>query len=151
MAVDYPKVKQYALELKPLLAHYAASEPEIAMIERELTPLIDAVLNGSAKLPYKEVPCGWYLLEGKMAEAEFNDLSEAYSKFAFWARGDDYEELQRFFHRLETDPKFAARMDSNELVWWEKIWNFFSRMPGWQIVWKVWVRLKRIGRRLRGD
>ena len=86
-----------------------------------------------------------------MAEPKFNELANAYSKFAFWAEGDDYEELQRFFHRLETDPKFAARMNSNELVWWEKIWDFFSRMPGWQTVWKIWVRLKRIGRRLRGD
>jgi len=153
MAVDYAKVKQYALELKPLLARYAVIEPEVAGIERELTPLIDAVLDGSARLPVKMVPCGWYFVGGKVAEPEFDDLSKAYCGFAFHAKGrdlEDIEETQHLLDRLDTDPKFAARMASNELVWWEKIWDFFSRMPGWQIVWRVWVRLKRIGRRLRG-
>jgi len=150
MAVDYEEVKRRALALKPLLARYAAIEPEVAAIENTLTPLIDAVLDGSARLPVKRVPCGWYFVGGKVAEPEFDELSKAYCSFAVRAEGNDSEEIAVLFHRLDTDPKFAARMASNELVWWEKIWDFFSRMPGWQIVWRVWVRLKRIGRRLRG-
>ncbi|PIV32935.1 MAG: hypothetical protein COS34_10430, partial [Lysobacterales bacterium CG02_land_8_20_14_3_00_62_12] len=126
MAVDYAKVQQDALKLKSELARFAPVDPEAAALERTLTPWIDAVLNGSAKLPFKEVPCGWYFVGGKVAEAEFDALSKAYCSFAIHAEGKDSEETELLFHRLETDPKFAARMNSNELVWWEKIWDFFS-------------------------
>lgn len=153
MAFDHERVKQSALALKQLLAHYAVSEPSAATVERELLPLINAILDGSARLPIEWVPSGRYFLDSSVGEIE--DLANAYYDFRALAEGnvdvDVNEETKKFFHRLETDPKFVARMASNELVWWEKIWSFFSRMPGWQTVWKVWVRLKRFGRRLRGD
>lgn len=126
MAIDYPKVRQNAIELKQLLKHYASIEPEAAMIQRELTPQIDAVIDGTAQLPYTNVPCGWYFIEGKVAA--FDDLANAYSEFAFNAKGRDAEKLHRFFQRLNTDPKFAARMESPHLTWWEQVWSSWSRL-----------------------
>lgn len=128
MGIDNPKVRQYAIELRQLLEHYAAIEPEAAMIYRELLPLIDAVIDGTAQLPYAGVPCGWYFIEGKVAE--FDDLANAYSAFAFNAKGRDAEKLHRFFTRLDTDPKFVARMQSPNLTWREKIWSGWSRLMG---------------------
>ncbi len=106
MTIDHAKVRAHAVELKRLLAHYAPLEPEAAMIQRELTPLIDAVLDGSARLPFASVPCGWHFVESKVAE--FDDLANAYSEFAFFAKGRDAAELHRFFTRLESNRPVTA-------------------------------------------
>ena len=132
MTIDHAKVREYAVELKSLLARYAPLEPEAAIVQRELMPLIDAVLHGTASLPYRRVPCGWYFVEGGLAELD--DLAEAFSKFAFWSEGRDFTEAQQFASRLRSDPEFAAHLLSPQLGWRERLWS-------------AWIRLTRPPRR----
>ena len=126
MPIDQAKLREHALELQRLLAHYAPLEPEAAMIWRELTPLIEAVLDGSARLPLTEVPCGWHFIESKVADLD--DLANAYSGFAFLAKGRDANALNKTLARLETQPEFAARMLSPRLTWRERLWSAWVRL-----------------------
>lgn len=126
MAVDYAKTQQHAAELKRLLEHYAPQEREAAMCLHELQPLIDGVLSETATLPVSEVACGWHFHEGGLRK--YSELESAYSSFAVAARGDDVKKMERLVHRLDNDPKYATRMLSPELTWWEKLWSGWSRL-----------------------
>jgi hypothetical protein len=125
MAIDYAKAKHFAAELKRLLEHYAAEESEAATCLRELSPLIDGVIAGTATLPVSKVACSWHFHEGELRK--YSELESAYSSFAVAVRGDDVEKMRRLVQRLDTDPKFSAQMLSPALTWREKIWSRWVR------------------------
>jgi len=126
MSVDYANAQHSAAQLRRLLVYYASKDLEAAMCFRELSPLIDAILEGTAPLPVSDVRCGWHFHEGGLRKYE--ELEAAYSDFAFLVKGRDAEKLTRLFNRSDSDPKYAARLLSPELAWWENIWSCWSRL-----------------------
>jgi len=66
MSIDHAKLREHAVELQRLLAHYAPLEPEVAMLQRQLAPLLEPILDGTALLPYDRIPGGRQLLESKL-------------------------------------------------------------------------------------
>jgi len=121
--------RRYAKELKRLLEKYQHKETEAAMCLRELGPLIRGALDGSLKTP-QDVPCGWHFHWGELRK--YPGLEDAYCEFAERVCQDDSsrERTRKFFHQLDTDPKFDARMMSSKLTWWEHIWSWWERLKG---------------------
>jgi len=123
-AVD-PILIDAAIELRSALEKYSKIEPEAEVIRKALEPMFNEIISGSAKLPIRRVPYSYNFTEGTLRN--YSDLENVYSKFALRAEGCDLDRMNRFFDRLENDPKFAARMDSPNLTWWEKLRSMWSR------------------------
>lgn len=126
MPIDQAKLREHALELQRLLAHYAPMEPEAVMLQRQLAPLIEPILDGTARLPYDRIPGTRQMLESKLGE--LGDLAAAFWEFSFFARGGDAEEEARFAARVRLDPSFMARMLSPRLTWRERLWSAWVRL-----------------------
>ena len=132
MSIDHAKLREHAVELQRLLAHYAPLEPEVAMLQRQLAPFLEPILNGTALLPYDRIPGGRQILESKLGQ--LGDLAAAFWEFSFFARGGDSEEEERFAARVRSDPSFMARMLSPRLTWRERLWSAWVRLtrPTWR-------------------
>ena len=85
-------------ELEKLLKQYAANEPDALLCLSALTPLFEKIKQSSDFESISKIPGGYYFHEGSLRKYE--ELEDAYSRFAVLARGLDPEDIEKFMDSL---------------------------------------------------
>lgn len=98
--IDLEALRKEARRLWDLLEHYSSLEKDAGLCLSELKPILTEVISANVTTPYERIPCGWYFHEGSLRK--FSDLEEAYSAFAFRAKGRDADAVKPLIDKIDS-------------------------------------------------
>ena len=78
-------ISESATKLKDLLLDYAQSNRRAALAYDDLAVILESAIDGSLEIPINRVPRSYDFHEGDLRQ--YQDLEDAYSRFAVLAKG----------------------------------------------------------------
>ena len=85
--IDMKSMRREALALKAYIESAPQQEEELFQYKTKILPLVEAALNGSLQIPYRDEPYSWRLMLEGLAPMLLDEFLDPYAAFFNRIRG----------------------------------------------------------------